>query len=199
MENLDMLAVGAGAVLLVTGWLLYYAALSVVGAVLFGAAGVALGFGMIELFKIATPWDMVLLGTLGIVIGLLGVWILHTFHKLAMFIGGFVGGIAVGWLSMEPISWIAIPGFDRIATPEGGAIWCVACALVGALLATMMDWLVIAVVSSALGAWLVCHGLELPPLAESGLVVGGLVVQVTIAAIVKGRGKRGADKEPAEE
>lgn len=179
-----MLALGAGGALLVAGWLLYFAALWIVGGCLFGAIGLGLGLLLIDWFAVPEPWSWVMVGLMAAVAGAIGIWAITTFHKMTFFVAGFFAGMALGWVTREAVADFGLEALHWVGTPAGGAVWCVSLAALAALTVTVIDWLLIAAGSALVGALIMTRGLELSSMQELGVLGGGFLVQVGLAVLI---------------
>lgn len=111
---------------------------------------------------------------LGLVAGVAGIILAFTVQKLAIALAGFVLGTLAGFFAVPWIWPEAGPWLFAIALGTG---------LFGSLLARPFFDLALVVVSSAAGALLLAHVLDLPPLWEAI----GVVVLVLFGVIVQTR------------
>lgn len=185
MENIDLVPVIAGAVLLLFGWALYWIALNTAGALLFGAGGLMLCTWIGANEEMSGGALLALRAGGAVLGGVIGALFFQWVHKFAFFALGFLAGlggaIAIVLAAREAgMEWAEPELMLWVGTPVAG--------LVMGLLATVLDKYVIAVVAATLGSALLWHGLGWPgglwPLAV--LIPLGAAFQVGVARMRKG-------------
>jgi hypothetical protein len=159
LDAAQIIALIAGAMLLLLGWLLYNAVLNVVGGVLGGGLGLGLGVVLADAFDVAGGGAVAMVLGSGVVGAVAGVLAFHTLGAISF----FVLGAAVGGLVAVQLAPVLHGRFFSGADPDlvlfGGATLA---AIVAGLVGFFARKVVVAVGSSAIGSMLIMTGLDWP-------------------------------------
>jgi hypothetical protein len=136
-----------------------------------GAVGFLIGMQFASAYLQGYGENIVLIT--GLIGGVIGIVLAILVQKVAVLVGGFVGG---GYLAMNIVE-------SAIHQPSGQSVWIAFLigGILGAILvSTLFEWALI-LLSSLVGALLIVQSLDLGPQAESMaflvLAAGGIVVQ----------------------
>ena len=191
LEASAWVAIGVGAGLLAFGWLLYNAALAVVGAVVGGLFGYAISQVLPLFIRLPPGYEMVIVITLTVVGVIVGIVIFHTVHRLAFFLAGAGSG---GWLAAEATQRLQEQNY-----PWAEELWFIVFApIVGAIVlgfvATAFSNYVIVLATCAGGTILIMEALDWPGGGVYGLILFplGLIVQTLL---VRRREKKSRDDD----
>ena len=195
MEVSDQIALGVGVALLALGWILYFVGVWLTGAVLAGAIAVGAGVLVVGQTDFAPEVEGAAVGVIALLGAIVGGWGMHLVHKVGFFAIGFCGGIAGGWFGIEPLRGLELDQLAFLDSPAGIALWATGAGLVLAILAVVLDWLVIAVITSGVGALLVSRALGLENEPAAGLMAGGVLLQSVLSLWLRRKGEKSEEDE----
>ena len=155
-----------GIVIGMGGWLLYWAGLPMIGAVIGGSFGGAIGFLASAL--VAGAWSIPIFTGIGLVLGgLAGILLVRALQIYFFFVTGLSLGAAVGYKLVGAHAFGLSPGSG------GGWIFAGICAVVGGLVLVWGRRFIVAFVTSVVGA--IITSLAFPPDLENGALLVALV------------------------